>query len=909
MVSALLGFLLVLSGALFAPPESCEHLYTQASQARGDALTSAARRARQCYERSSTGTTGRKRLMRLYYWEAWGLYKKGRSTEALERYEAFFERFSAHPDTLLFRHALRQRAYVRYERGELPAAARDYERALTYAKTAPGVTQARLATSAGTAYQRMRDFGAARRHYQQAEILLEPLDPNDAAVRAMRVQVLLTRADLLLEKPSLTDAPAREDRRTVVRRAREALLLLEAPADAPAQHESLLHALVLLADAHGSLGETRVAKRHLDRAARVAARTGSAHWSFFVQYKYGRLYEKADRLPRARAAYRRALRQSDAARHDDYRRRLLVSLGKLNEKQQSPARAEQFYRRAIAATESYRASLRATEWSTTAFDEWKAPYRGLVRVLLAQGQPVQAFRVLAKTRARHLLDLRIRSRLATAMPDARRTRFDSLTAALGRAREQLRQAATAAARRPVARRVTQLATGRRALLDLPPPRDTLALGRLQASLAERRRVLLSYFLDDDASGTSRSHVFVVTADTLRAVPLTTTADEIRRRMAKVSPLLTAGASPLSIGAVQFDLNALRQLYDNLFAPVRAAAPAGRPLTIIPDGPLFRLPFGLLVERTPGRYAYREADFLLRRHPLSMELSALLAVPDRPGEVSEKNRERAPRPEPHSASPEFVAFGKTRFDDVRHAFPGSALAPLPGAAREVETAAALFRHRRVFLDEAATETAFRALSEPPSILHLASHALVGPSASSALVLSPSPADTTSAANADGLLHLLELQERRFPVPLVTLSACETGRGKLHAGEGMQSLQYAFRAMGAASTLSHLWRAEDETTVALTRAFYRHLIDGRPKDVALQKAQLALLDQSETGRATPFFWAAPQLFGQPVPLSLQRRVHWSRSRNATIGLCFLLLLVTGTLLYYYRPFSSDAPVTPS
>jgi CHAT domain-containing protein len=152
--------------------------------------------------------------------------------------------------------------------------------------------------------------------------------------------------------------------------------------------------------------------------------------------------------------------------------------------------------------------------------------------------------------------------------------------------------------------------------------------------------------------------------------------------------------------------------------------------------------------------------------------------------------------------------------------------------------------------------------------------------------------------DGLLHLRELQERRLAVPLVTLSACETARGELHAGEGMQSLQYAFRAAGARSTLSTLWRTEDRASAALAPRFYRRLIDGAPRDVALQQAQLALMNDAEAGRRSPFFWAGAVLYGRAERLSVEGRLVSPPLRNALFGLGFLLVLAAAGFFYRRR-----------
>jgi len=918
--AALLAGSLLFSGpspSSSPPEEQCDRLYDRAEEVRTaedfSALPALARRARRCYGTAAPGD----RIMRLYFWEVLALRNTGKPEEALARFDAFFERFASAADSLWLRAMHRQRGFLHYERGDLSRAARDYERALAYAAPAPAYKRALLSVDAGNVLQRMSAFTAARRHFRRADTLLQSFEERtDEAVRAMRAEVLLSRADLLLEAPELTDAPDAVDWRTVADRAREALALLDGLPDlATSQKESVLHGLVLVAEARSFLGEAKAAATVLDRAAREARALGSDHWTFFIRYHRAKTYERAGDFRRAEATYEEALERIGDARHADYRRRLLVDFGELYGKKQAWTRAEQLYRRAIRVTEASRASLRATEWSAAAFAEWKWPYRGLVRVLLAQDRPRPALRVLAQSRARHLQDLRTRTRLTRAMAPERRARFDSLTAALTEARQRRQEAA-----------VTRLAAARRQMLDLPPPRDTLRLGRLQRRLAERGRVLLSYFLDSDSDErAARSHVFVLTADTLRATPLRATTDSVRRRMAAASPLLVGGAvpaaSPSPTSARQFDLEPLHALYERLFAPVEALVPAGRPLTVVPDGPLFRLPFALLPRKAPGRYRYRAASFLLQRHPLSMELSTLLAAPGGPEAARASGATGPARAAPRL---DFLAFARSRFDLApRSAASRSrsvdSLGRLPGTVREVEAAGALFRERRLFVNDEATEAAFYAASRPPaaSVLHLASHTVSHPSAPerSAVVLSPSRSpenrspegDSAAAGGAassalppsrDGLLHLRELQERRLAVPLVTLSACETARGELHAGEGMQSLQYAFRAAGARSTLSTLWRTEDRASAALAPRFYRRLIDGAPRDVALQQAQLALMNDAEAGRRSPFFWAGAVLYGRAERLSVEGRLVSPPLRNALFGLGFLLVLAAAGFFYRRR-----------
>jgi CHAT domain-containing protein len=102
-------------------------------------------------------------------------------------------------------------------------------------------------------------------------------------------------------------------------------------------------------------------------------------------------------------------------------------------------------------------------------------------------------------------------------------------------------------------------------------------------------------------------------------------------------------------------------------------------------------------------------------------------------------------------------------------------------------------------------------------------------------------------------------------LVTLSGCDTGSGRVLAGEGIIGLTRAFRYAGARSLLASLWKVPDESTARLMVDFYRHLERGAAKDEALRRAQLVLLrDPDQPAWHQPYFWAAFQLSGDPRPL---------------------------------------------
>ncbi len=105
--------------------------------------------------------------------------------------------------------------------------------------------------------------------------------------------------------------------------------------------------------------------------------------------------------------------------------------------------------------------------------------------------------------------------------------------------------------------------------------------------------------------------------------------------------------------------------------------------------------------------------------------------------------------------------------------------------------------------------------------------------------------------DGVLTAMEVLSLDLAgTQLVVLSACETGVGEIHAGEGVYGLRRAFQEAGVKSVVNSLWPVSDEGTRRLMTEFYTHLFKGIPARKALKEAQLAML-QTEWNH--PYYWA--------------------------------------------------------
>ncbi len=105
---------------------------------------------------------------------------------------------------------------------------------------------------------------------------------------------------------------------------------------------------------------------------------------------------------------------------------------------------------------------------------------------------------------------------------------------------------------------------------------------------------------------------------------------------------------------------------------------------------------------------------------------------------------------------------------------------------------------------------------------------------------------------------ELYNINLDVDLTTLSACETGLGKVLNGDDLVGLTRGFLYAGSSNVVASLWQVDDLATADLMRSFYTKLKTGMSKKLALRQAQM----DTRLKFPHPFFWAAFFLTGQGV-----------------------------------------------
>ncbi|MBS1902169.1 MAG: CHAT domain-containing protein [Bacteroidetes bacterium] len=164
----------------------------------------------------------------------------------------------------------------------------------------------------------------------------------------------------------------------------------------------------------------------------------------------------------------------------------------------------------------------------------------------------------------------------------------------------------------------------------------------------------------------------------------------------------------------------------------------------------------------------------------------------------------------------------------------------------------------------------------SIVHIATHATFRPDSSEGNTITDDLLECAlylSGANKtlrrgsddpsnDGVVSGLEaMYLDLYGTDLVTLSACESGRGTIEPGEGVFGFPRALRTAGARNVLMSLWRIPDRETAELMTIFYKRLLQGDSKPAALRAAQLKMRSvvHKRMGNDEPLYWAGFELIG--------------------------------------------------
>lgn len=348
-----------------------------------------------------------------------------------------------------------------------------------------------------------------------------------------------------------------------------------------------------------------------------------------------------------------------------------------------------------------------------------------------------------------------------------------------------------------------------------------------------------------------------------------------------------------------DLGLAHEIYARLLAPLEGVFQDKQHLLIVPSGPLTSLPFQVLVTKKPGVLhpnlgqlsEYGSADWLIRRHALSVvpSVSSLKSL------RTLKRRAEARKP--------MIGFGNPKFGPSKLAAVSDAAVPmrlaeaqtrggaasalsdarqtrsvlasldeLPGTEDELRTIAKGLGASEddLHLGRAATETSVKAADlSNYNVVYFATHGLIADDIKGlhepALVLTP---PDTPDPNDDGLLTASEISEHlKLNADWVVLAACNTAAESKPGAEALSGLAKSFFHAGARALLVSHWRVDSEAAAKLTTATFAFQAADKTigRAEALRQAMLAQITAKATAttdlwNAYPAFWAPFSVVGE-------------------------------------------------
>jgi len=533
--------------------------------------------------------------------------------------------------------------------------------------------------------------------------------------------------------------------------------------------------------------------------------------------------------------------------------RTLRAMGQLEQ-------SRQYFLEAIATIESLRHEVAGDAQQQQSFFEDKlSPWLGMIDLLISQRQDAEALGFAERAKARALLDaLRagragIRKSLSPQERQSEEERRLSLVSLNSRLTTEIRR------EEPDAVRVAELkASVEKARLEfeafeigLYAAHHELKVDRGEASiinaeelaalLPDSRSALLEYVVADEATllfvvtrpqGQTAAEIKVF-AIPIKQTDLAKQIESYRRRLAERNLDFRAPA---------------HKLYDLLLKPAQSLLSGKSSLVIVPDDRLWELPFQALLDEG-GRYV--------------IEKSAVSYAPSLT--VLREMRARSDKRRAEAAPSTLLALGnpligQETVERARLSLRDEKLYPLPEAEAEVRALGRLYGARRskVYIGAEAREDRLKAEAGQSRIIHFATHGVLNNASPLYSYLALARGDK----NEDGLLEAWELMQLDLKADLAVLSACETARGRMSAGEGVIGLTWALFVAGTPTTVVSQWEVESASTRDLMLGFHRQLQAPRAagkltKAESLRRAALKLMKNPATSH--PFYWAGFVLVG--------------------------------------------------
>jgi tetratricopeptide (TPR) repeat protein len=332
----------------------------------------------------------------------------------------------------------------------------------------------------------------------------------------------------------------------------------------------------------------------------------------------------------------------------------------------------------------------------------------------------------------------------------------------------------------------------------------------------------------------------------------------------------------------FDFLAGKELADMLVGEILRQLPTGAPVIIVPDDALGTLPFEMLLLNDSGKIIEGEefpqiaaAEFFGDRNPVSyyqsitsLSLVRTLGIKTKPSDdllvmadpVFQQQDARALDAQPIMVAEAEKQFSMAVMSAIEESMGGMRFERLPLTGEMADSLDRCFDGRSAIYTGLKASKANFIKNLGPDLdqygtLVFGTHGFFSKDnphfREPILVLSLVPAGT------DGFLRMSDVVKLKLNCDMVALTACQTGLGRHVSGEGTMGMGRAFQFAGARSVLTSLWSVSQTSSVKLVSGFFEQLKSGKSKLEALRLARAQLRQE---GYDHPFFWASFILMGE-------------------------------------------------
>lgn len=730
----------------------------------------------------------------------------------------------------------------------------------------------------GVAYEKIGDLEEALHYYERALKLAQEIP-----VRESLSHILLS-VGVVYEKMG-NDHRAIEKFKESLQSAQEV-----------GNQENEAAALTAIGDIHTRGKEYAKAVNYYNQALAIAKKIGQKNQEGRLYLNMGNVHlEKGDPTT-ALSFFQKAL---DTGKNMDAFDLMYESLGGIAavaEKQKRYDEAIKYYDQAIEKIESVRERLRIESYKTVFMESKLSIYESAITLLIRLSRFEDAYEYLQRFRARSFLEILSPQRLDFAEGITRerfekyrlweqklREMYDRLATEYGKG-EDKRNDKMIAALNDSLQRIQQEHEKICDEIRLHHPRAAEAQGimkpldlkGIQQRVLQPGQIpvngpfgLVEYFV-----GPELTAVWVIQSDGYHCEIIEAKREELEEQIGQLrQPFKDVKEGTIkNFADVGFDLKLAQRIYERIFQPIEKHLAKNTQLLIVPDGVLHYLPFEALVTGVEKKRhdpavlfsRYENAHYLVEKYAIAYIPAASVLVSER--RICESKRKTANQLFA-VGSPDFGRFTQVMPEkeslyaaNVRQIYPKFAIDLMfrPLSSQDAREVCAIVQPSKLMVDKEATEDHFKAEAGGVSHIYLSTHAIVDETRPMYSIIALTQDDDPKE---DGFLHTYEVFNLCLSADLVTLSACETGLGKLSRGEGLIGLTRAFIYAGSPSVLVSLWSV-DESTAALMKDFYQNLKKGMTKAEALRQAKLKLIRTHEGGIsfAQPFLWAPFVLVGK-------------------------------------------------